>query len=279
VASQVVDRSLSTPPTPPRSADTSLRGSGEGIATAPKTSILPAESQPAPPTDELSPGAPARPSQSLPPSLSHSLTRSEAALEIAHGPTAGKRIALTFDAGSSAAPTPAILEALRANGLRCTFFLTGRWTETNPGVVRQIVDAGHELGNHTYTHPDLTHVSDEKVKSELQQTEEEVQRVTGRSTKPYFRPPFGARDARVLRLAAAEGYRCIYWTTDSWDSVKKGIRPREIEERVLHKARPGSIILMHCGSQATADALPDIIRSLKEEGYEIVTVSDLLNTP
>jgi peptidoglycan/xylan/chitin deacetylase (PgdA/CDA1 family) len=283
VASQVEDRSRSASSTPPDPVGAAPRLSGEGIAAAPKASVPPAESQPVPPTDELSPGAPARPAHSPGPGPtpsappSHSLTRSEAALEIAHGPTEGKRIALTFDAGSSAAPTPAILAALRANGLHCTFFLTGRWTETNPGMVRQIVDAGHELGNHTYTHPDLTHVSDEKVKTELEQTEEEVQRVTGRSTKPYFRPPFGARDARVLRLAAAEGYRCIYWTTDSWDSVKKGIRPREIEERVLRKARPGSIILMHCGSQATADALPDIIRSLKAEGYEIVTVSDLLN--
>lgn len=243
---------------------------------SPPSPAAPPAPKPAPPTDELSPNAP-RPSRSGNPSPSRAFSRSEAAHEVARGPAEGKRIALTFDAGSSASPTPAILEALRENGLRCTFFLTGRWTETNPRVVRQIVDAGHELGNHTYNHPDLTRASDEKVIAELQQTEEEVQRVTGRTTKPYFRPPFGARDARVLRLAAAEGYRCIYWTTDSWDSVKKGIRPQEIEERVLRKARPGSIVLMHCGSQATADALPDIIRSLKADGYEIVTVSDLLS--
>jgi peptidoglycan/xylan/chitin deacetylase (PgdA/CDA1 family) len=147
----------------------------------------------------------------------------------------------------------------------------------NPEMVRRIADAGHELGNHTYTHPDLTRVPDEQVLAELQRTEDQVRRVTGRSTKPYFRPPFGARDARVLRLAAVEGYRSVYWTTDSWDSVKKGIRPDEIRRRVVGKAQPGGIVLMHCGSQATADALPQILRALKEQGYEIVTVSELLD--
>jgi peptidoglycan/xylan/chitin deacetylase (PgdA/CDA1 family) len=218
--------------------------------------------------DELSPGASPRPTTAPPAAVS--------TLEIVRGPATSKRVALTFDAGSSAAPTPAILAALRSEGLHCTFFLTGRWTETNPGVVRRIVEEGHEIANHTYSHPDLTRVPDERVLSELERTEAEVQRVAGKSTKPYFRPPYGARNARVLRLAAAHGYRCVYWTTDCWDSVKKGIRPEEIQERVLRKARSGSIVLMHCGSQATADALPGLLRSLKARGYEVVTVSKLL---
>src|SRR5262249_53566834 len=125
-----------------------------------------------PPTDELSPGAP-------PVKPSPAPSGPVAAHEVDRGPTARKRIALTFDAGSSASPTPAILAALRDQDLRCTFFLTGRWTEQNPEVVRQIAEAGHELGNHTYTHPDLTHVPDARVRSELERTEEEVRRVAG----------------------------------------------------------------------------------------------------
>jgi peptidoglycan/xylan/chitin deacetylase (PgdA/CDA1 family) len=191
-------------------------------------------------------------------------------------PTSRPLVALTFDAGSSAAPTPAILRALKAADRRCTFFLTGAWTAQHPGLVREIAEEGHELGNHTYTHPDLRHVSNARVAKELERTDALVREVAGRGTQPYFRPPFGARDARVLREAAHHGYRCVYWTTDSLDSVVKGITPRQIERRVLARLRPGSIILMHCGSAATAEALPHLLTALRKRGYQVVTVSDLL---
>jgi peptidoglycan/xylan/chitin deacetylase (PgdA/CDA1 family) len=185
-------------------------------------------------------------------------------------------VALTFDAGAGSGPTADILRALAAADRHCTFFLTGEWVAAHPQLARRIVTAGHELGNHTYTHRDLRRLSDAGVARELQRTDAIVREVTGQGTRPYFRPPFGARDPRVRRTAARRGYRCIYWTTDSLDSVRKQITPRQIERRVLARARPGSIVLMHCGSQATAAALPRVLAGLQHRGLRVVTVGELL---
>jgi len=198
--------------------------------------------------------------------------------ELDRGPATRPVVALTFDAGSSSAPAPGILRALEAADLRCTFFLTGEWTAHNPELVRRIAAAGHEIGNHTYSHPDLRRLSPAAVARELERTDAVVRRVTGRGTRPYFRPPYGARDRRVLREAARHGYRCVYWTTDSLDSVRQDITPRQIERRVLTHVRPGSIILMHCGSPATAEALPHLLAALRHKGYRVVTISELLRT-
>ena len=188
-----------------------------------------------------------------------------------------KGIALTLDAGASSAPTPEVLSALRSAGLHVTFFLTGKWAEQNEGLVRQMRQDGHEIGNHTYSHPDLRKLPDADIQEQLRKTEEIIQRITGRGCEPYFRPPYGGRDNRVLRIAQEAGYTAIYWSVDSWDAFKKGITSAEITKRVLDRARGGDIVLMHCGSQATADALPGLIRELQSRGYEIVTVSELLN--
>ncbi len=198
--------------------------------------------------------------------------------EIERGPESSKRVALTFDAGSTNVPTPAILAALRTRGLRCTFFLTGRWAEQYPDTVRAIAAAGHELANHTYTHPDLTQLSDAAIADELRRTDEKVRALTGRNTRPYFRAPFGARNRRVLQAASAAGYRHVYWTVDSWDSVRKDITASAIRARVTSLTGPGHIVLLHCGSAATAEALPQLIRDLQSEGYQIVTVTQLLGS-
>lgn len=197
-------------------------------------------------------------------------------MELKLGEDTGRdRIALTFDAGASAKPTPALLSMLAQKGVRSTFFLTGKWVDGNKDMTRQIAEAGHEIGNHTYSHPDLRKISDDSIRDELEKTEAAVQAVAGVSTKPYFRAPFGARDSRVLKVALDEGYRSVFWTADSWDAFKKGIKADEIEERVLERARDGAIVLMHCGSWPTVEALPKIIDELRARGYELVTVSEL----
>ena len=196
--------------------------------------------------------------------------------EVDVGATSSKLVALTFDAGSSAEPVPSILRTLAQRSLRCTFFLTGQWIERYPEMARQIADAGHELGNHSWSHPAFTSLTEAQISEQLQRTEEIALRVCGRSTKPLFRPPFGARDERVRLVVAQEGYVTIYWTVDSWDSVKKGITPQMITDRVMRLIRPGAIVLMHCGSEATAQALPQLLNSLDAEGYRVVTVGELL---
>jgi len=194
--------------------------------------------------------------------------------EIGHT-TSSTKIALTFDAGASPAPTPSILNTLKAEGLHVTFFLTGKWCEQNPELVKQIAAEGHEIGNHTYSHPDLRKLSDDAIIEQLTKTDDLVTELTGQSTKPLFRPPFGGRNKRVLGIAGEQGYTSIYWSLDSLDTYKKNITGDQIEKRVLDRIQGGDIVLMHCGSAATAAALPDLIAKLRERGFEIVKVSEL----
>lgn len=169
-----------------------------------------------------------------------------------------------------------LLSILKKDDVHATFFLTGRWIEENPELVRQIAAAGYEIGNHTYSHPDLTKLEDADIRDQLAKMESLLQRTAGITSKPLFRAPYGAIDARVLRVVGEDGYMSIRWSVDSWDAFKKGITTTEIENRVLDKADDGSIVLMHCGSWPTVDAVHDIVITLRSRGYELVTVNELL---
>lgn len=196
--------------------------------------------------------------------------------EFSRGSDNSPKIALTFDAGASSTPTPKILDVLAKHNLHATFFLTGKWLRQNPELGRRIVEEGHEVGNHTYSHKRLTTLSEGDIAKEVGRTEELVLETTGRSAKPLLRVPYGDRDERVLSTLAELGYYSIYWDLDSWDSVKANITSDEIKQRVIGKTRNGSIILMHCGSAATADALDSMLQKLLNAGYEPVSVSELM---
>jgi peptidoglycan/xylan/chitin deacetylase (PgdA/CDA1 family) len=189
-------------------------------------------------------------------------------------------VALTLDAGAGAEPVPRILAALRERNLKITFFLTGKWIAENPDLARQIAADGHEIANHTDTHPDLTKVSDAVMHKELADTEQLMQETAGTTTHPLFRPPYGAYDERVLRNAVAQGYLPIYWTIDSLDSVGEPKTAEFLLERVTRALTPeqlrGAIILAHCGSAPTAEALPQILDRFAEMGFEVKTVSEVL---
>ncbi len=196
--------------------------------------------------------------------------------EIVRGPSGRDEVALTFDAGSDHRPVARILSVLNGERFTSTFFLTGGWTRAHPDAARRIAAAGNELGNHSWDHPPFSRLSDADIRDQLRRTEAEIVQVTGRSSKPYFRPPLGDRDARVRRIVSEEGYSTVYWTLDSRDSVVKGITSDQIRDRVLSRVGPGSIVLLHCGSQASADALPEILVGLKQRGLNPVTLSRLL---
>jgi peptidoglycan/xylan/chitin deacetylase (PgdA/CDA1 family) len=189
-------------------------------------------------------------------------------------------VALTLDAGADAAPVPAMLKTLREHNVKITFFLTGKWIKDNPDLARQIVADGHEIANHTFTHPDMRNLSDTAILKELADTEALLQATTGASSRPLFRPPYGAYDERVLRLVVGAGYLPIYWTLDSLDSVGEPKTPDFLFERVTAKLTPeklrGAIILAHCGSQPTAEALPRILDRFVELGLEVKKVSEIL---
>lgn len=189
-------------------------------------------------------------------------------------------VALTLDAGASSAPTPQILQTLRERDIQITFFLTGRFIDDNPDLVRQIVADGHELANHSYSHPDFRHLSDQQIIDELAETERALYEVTGQQARLFFRPPFGAYDKRVLLRVAEQGYMSIYWTLDSLDSVGEPKSPEFLVERITNTYSPedmyGAIVLAHCGSQATADALPAILDRFAAQGLEVRTLSEVL---
>jgi peptidoglycan/xylan/chitin deacetylase (PgdA/CDA1 family) len=200
---------------------------------------------------------------------------------IDRGPAGQQRIALTLDAGSEAGPVPGMLQTLRERHIKITFFVTGDFVATYPDIVKEIARDGHEFGNHSLTHPDFRKQSDARIMHELEATEDILKLVTGKTTRPYFRPPYGEYDDRVVRLAQDAGYLTICWSLDSLDSVGVTKSPRFLVERITARLRPqdlqGAIVLMHCDSPATASALPIILDRFKSLDLDVVTLSRLLN--
>jgi len=191
--------------------------------------------------------------------------------------TTSKVVALTFDDGADGANTNKILDILAKNNVKATFFLTGSGANNHPQYIKNIAAKGHQLGNHSYTHPDFTKLTATQMKSELDRTEALIKSLTGKTTKPIFRAPFGAVNSTVLNGVGAAGYGyTIQWNIDTIDW--KGLTASQINTKVQTNIKPGSIVLMHTGAGApgTPLALPTMISQLKAKGYKFVTVSQLL---
>lgn len=197
------------------------------------------------------------------------------ALEIDNGNTSRSRIALTFDAGGPATPTGRILDILAKHHVHSTFFITGDWANLYPDLVSRIHNDGHEIGNHTMHHEDLRTLSDVGVCSELNQANQVISGITGVTTRPYYRPPYGGRDSRVRSLASNLGYRTVYWTIDTLD-WQTTATPDSITKRVMDNLANGVIVLMHAGSDVEAQTLDGLMTKIEANGYEMVTVSEVL---
>ncbi len=214
-------------------------------------------------------------------------------------------IALTFDGGSDDAHTREILQILRDHHLHCTLFLTGRFMQKHPDLVKQMVTDGHEIGNHTYSHPHLTTfaenhqqktrngVSRAFVQHQLLRTDSVFFALTGQHLKPFWRAPFGEYNRQILQWAAEVGYLHIRWTPqfDTYDWVTdRSSRLYRTPEEIFHHFMTadstrqhglnGVIVLMHLGSHRdnhhVFEALPQLIHTLTGRGYRFVTVSELL---
>lgn len=199
-------------------------------------------------------------------------------------PTTRKIVALTFDAGASNAGVSSILATLSKQGVPATFFLTGDFVDDYPSSARAM--ARYPIGNHTYNHPDLTDLTDSRVRTEIRSAAARIKAVTGQDPRPYFRFPFGAVDSRVIRLVNAECYVPFRWTVDTlgWKGTSGGQSVSTVVSRVLNAARPGEIVLMHVGAHPTdhstldAAALPQIISGLRARGYSFVTLEAVLTS-
>ena len=196
------------------------------------------------------------------------------AAEIDIGDTSRPLIALTFDAGGPSAPTARILDTLAKHQAHSTFFITGEWANQNPDLVRRIHSDGHEIGNHTMHHPDLQALSDQGVCTELSQAEDVISSLTGTTTRPYYRPPYGGRDNRIRALAAQIGYRSVYWTIDTLD-WQTTATPDSITKTVMAHIGNGVIILMHAGSQVESATLDELMTKIEQMKYQMVTVTQV----
>ena len=201
--------------------------------------------------------------------------------EIVRGPRGHSEIALTFDAGAEAECFDDLISALESAHVHSTFFVTGNWAQKNRECAEAITKHGHEIGNHTWNHLNLTRQPDEVVRDEIMHAEGILAQISGQNPRPLWRAPYGARDARVLKIASNLGYRSIYWTLDSLDGVEPIKTPQFLIDRITQKSDAeldGAIILLHVGFKSTAEALPVIIADLQGRGFRLVTVSTLLES-
>lgn len=215
----------------------------------------------------------ATPLLNLPERLAAVVGPGERLVPIYYVETDEKKVAFSFDASWGADRTEKILEILKENEIKTTFFLTGFWVEAYPEYVKLIADEGHEIGNHTLTHPHLNNLTEEEIRSELKKVEQMIEQVSGQKTA-LFRPPFGEYSNKVIETISGLGYTSVQWSIDSLDW--KNLTAEEITERVTSRAHKGAIILFHNNGLHTAEALPEIIEYYRRHNYTIVPISELL---
>ena len=278
--------------------------------------IIPSEiDRPTIPTREVKPVVipPSRslekPSEPIPPDIARHFPFPPGA-DLSRGPTWERRISLTFDGGAEANATEEILDILRSNGVVATMFLTGQYIRRYPDLVRRMIQDGHEIGNHTFSHPRLTtfaknqrqdtlpEVNKEFVQRELREAARLFEQVTGRPMSPYWRAPYGEHNPEIRRWAAEIGYLHVGWTRDpgagedldTRDWVEDPDSPlyygaEQVRDRILNfgtgsaAQANGGIILLHLGTHRRHDRvhreLSAIIDGLRSQGYTFVPVSAL----
>jgi peptidoglycan-N-acetylglucosamine deacetylase len=189
------------------------------------------------------------------------------------GTIRSKTVALTFDDGPSPKNTPQVLKILQEERVPATFFVIGQNAQRQPDLLKQIHAEGHTIGNHTFSHVKLPACSSGTIKGELEKTKTIIYEATGQSNG-LFRPPFGSFDTRSLAELAIGRFDAVLWSVDSRDWTNPGVNA--IKKNVLSTVQAGSIVLFHDDRDQTAEALPSIIRYLKEQGYHFVTIPDLI---
>jgi peptidoglycan-N-acetylglucosamine deacetylase len=192
-----------------------------------------------------------------------------------------KQIALTYDDGPNDPHTLKLLEVLARNNVRATFFMVGRYVQQRPDIARAVAQAGHVIGNHTFTHPLLIFKSEAQMRTELDDCRKALEDAIGKHSN-LFRPPFGGRRPATLRVARKLGLQTIMWNVTGYDW--NAPPAAKIEKKVASQMRGGDVILLHDGGHRamgadraqTVMATENLIRRYKGEGYEFVTVPEVL---
>ena len=182
------------------------------------------------------------------------------------------KIALTFDDGPHPGYTEKLLEILKENNVKATFFVVGSQVIKHPELLLNISSYGHEIANHTLTHPDLRHKKSYEIKKELSMTNLLIHNITGQKCS-YFRPPGGRYSKEVIRIAGEVGLKMVLWTVFPKDHQERN--SKIIVSKVMSQASDGGVIILHSGVKPTLKALPRIIQKLRLKGYSFTTVSQL----
>jgi polysaccharide deacetylase family sporulation protein PdaB len=186
-----------------------------------------------------------------------------------------KMVAISFDAAWGAEKTPELLQILKDRGIKTTFFVVQFWAEKYPDMAKRIIAEGHELGNHSATHPHLNSLSESQIRKEIVDTHNTIKEITGFEAK-LFRPPFGEYSNKVIKVLESLGYFCIQWDVDSLDW--KDLSAEAMAERVLKNIEPGSIVLFHNNGKHTPEGVKIILDNLLAQNYIIVPISELILT-
>ncbi len=194
------------------------------------------------------------------------------------GDTKNKIIYLTFDAGYENGCTPAILDALKKHNVRATFFLVGNYITSCPDLVKRMVEEGHNIANHTYSHPNMSNISSvESFRKELESLEKTCKEVTGQEMKKYYRPPQGKFSQENLTMAKELGYKTFFWSLAyvDWYQDKQPTKEQAFK-KLLGRIHPGAIVLLHSTSKTNAEILDELLSKWEEMGYTFGTLDDLV---
>ncbi len=185
-----------------------------------------------------------------------------------------KQIAISFDAAWGNDDTQTLIDILAEYDVPATFFIVGAWVDKYPESVKALHDAGHQIQNHSNTHPYMSRLSSEQMVNEIESCNKKIAEITG-VTPTLLRPPYGDYDNSVISTVESCDMYTIQWSVDSLD-WKDTATPENICQRVTSKVKNGSIVLFHNDADHTPAALPNILKCLKNEGYEFVFISDLI---
>ena len=185
------------------------------------------------------------------------------------------KVALTMNCAWNADDIDQILKVLKQNNVKITFFLVGEWIDKFPEAVKKIYEDGHEIASHSNTHPHVNNLTYEENIEEIEKSNEKIEKITGQRTQIY-RAPYGEYNNTVIQAAQDKGYYTIQWSLDTLDYT--GLTGDEMLNRIQDKVKSGDIILTHNGTKHTADSLDMLIKNIKQKGFEIVTVSNLIYT-
>lgn len=184
-----------------------------------------------------------------------------------------KKMSISFDAAWGAEDTDDLINILAKYNVKATFFVVGEWVDKYPDQVKKLHDAGHEIQNHSNTHPYMTSLDREKMKKEIESCNQKIEKITG--VKPVLiRPPYGDYNNALIEVAESMEMKVIQWDVDSLDW--KNIPSQDITKRVTEKVKPGSIVLFHNAAKNTPEALPVILETLQGKDFEFVPISQLI---